>query len=682
MIGRHGPAFAFWLNYLDHHGGLWEQSGDTVLAILPGHLSNQHDLPESALITDDPDIAREDGVLFLGSGNPEIGKGAETIVAAGDVGALTLPHSAKQISTEDLLAKIRDQVPVDHGRIDATSSILRSHRPLLRLGALVSHSVSADEQFTEVAECLLDVPSRVAWAQDAADRLLSAIGTAEATAGPGVPANRLAPAVAAAHRELDTVAARRGRELSIEADAERVAEITRATEYYAAALAAIDKRRGGADAQRRALLDARAQATIGERDRRLAEISEKYRHQHVLRPYRLHLIDVPVWRLDTDVRRGERRWPMVFDYLPLLGTVAPTRCPTCDAHSPLVATKTHLGCERLRPGHNTAPPPGPGGRETAARRAARNVAADGDREPPRRRRTSGSRATTRQRPTGSGAAPPRPPSAPRRHRTRSDRVPPDAPFSPANPRSERSSTSGTRSARARPASCRGSSPPTRLWPPSPGSTARPGHCTGSAFRPVMLRCRSPTANYDRPVAGQRGGTAGRAAHPSRPVPVPAAVVAGQAPGRDLPLLGAVAPGPRPDASRATHPRSRAPHRPGQGRATPAHPRRSPARSDLRGSGPGRVVAPARSGRPARPLLPPRPRRDRGSGHSLLVGSITGRLPGCRRGLRRRPGRHPQGNTRCCRSSCSSAAPATGELGLTSSDRAPALHLPDARGRTG
>ena len=164
MIGHHGPAFAFWLSYLEHHGGLWEQSGDTVLAILPGHLSAQHDLPETALITDDPDIAREDGVLFLGAGNPEIDKGAETIIDSGDVGALTLPHGTKQTSTEDLLAKIRDQVPVDHGRIDATSSILRSHRPLLRLGALVSHTVSADERFTEVAECLLDVPSRVAWA--------------------------------------------------------------------------------------------------------------------------------------------------------------------------------------------------------------------------------------------------------------------------------------------------------------------------------------------------------------------------------------------------------------------------------------------------------------------------------------------------------------------------------------
>src|SRR6185312_6750110 len=163
-----------------------------------------------------------------------------------------------------------------------------------------------------------------------------------------------APAVAAAHHELDAAAARRGQELSIEADAERRAEITRATEYYAAAVAAIDKRRTSADPQRRALLDARAEATVRERDRRLAEISEKYRHQHTLRPYRLHLIDVPVWRLAVDVRRGERRWPVVFDYLPSLGTVAPTRCPTCDAHSPLVATKTHLGCTTCVPA--TAPP--------------------------------------------------------------------------------------------------------------------------------------------------------------------------------------------------------------------------------------------------------------------------------------------------------------------------------------
>lgn len=507
MIGHHGPAFAFWLSYLEHKGGLWEQSGDTVLAILPGHLSAQHDLPETALITDDPDISREDGVLFLGSGNPEIDKGAETIIDSGDVGALTLPHRTKQTSTEDLLAKIRDQVPVDHGRIDATSSILRSHRSLLRLGALVTHTVSADERFTEVAECVLDMPSRVAWPQDAADRLLSAIGTAEADAGPGVPANRLAPAVAAAHRELDTAAVRRGQELSVEADAERVAEMARATEYYTAALAAIDKRRAGADAQRRALLDARSQATSGERDRRLAEISEKYRHQHVLRPYRLHLVEVPVWRLATDVRRGERRWPMVFDYLPLLGTVAPTRCPTCDAHSPLVATKTHLGCGTCVPA--TTPPlrVAPVAEKPRQEHAARNVLPTGTGAapvpPPERQARDNTLATDRKRP---GAAPAalRAPAVP-------NTVGPGAarrPFLPGKPEErkvvdfwEQVGAGETRKLSRLIAPDSPLAALTRLY-----GAAGPLHGIGvpTGHTPLSFTY----ANYDRPVAGQRGGTAG------------------------------------------------------------------------------------------------------------------------------------------------------------------------------
>src|SRR4029079_19464065 len=56
-----------------------------------------------------------------------------------------------------------------------------------------------------------------------------------------------------------------------------------------------------------------------------------------------------------------------------------------------------------------------------------------------------------------------------------------------------------------------------------------------------------------------------------------------------------------------------------------------------------VVPLARAVLSPRPLLPPRRRRDRGSGRSLLVRRSAGGLPGCRCGLRRRPGRHPQGN---------------------------------------
>ena len=83
---------------------------------------------------------------------------------------------------------------------------------------------------------------------------------------------------------------------------------------------------------------------------------------------------------------------------------------------------------------------------------------------------------------------------------------------------------------------------------------------------------------------------------------------------------------------------RAPHRPGYRRATPARPRRSPARSDLRGSGAGRVVAPARSGRPARPLLPPRLAATVDRAIRYWSGASQSRLLRCRRGLRGRPGR--------------------------------------------
>jgi hypothetical protein len=370
---RPGPALEFWLGYLDYQGGLWEASGDAVLAVLPERLAIAHDLPESGLITDDPDIAREDGVLFLGTGHPEISKAAETVIDAADVGTITVPHRSPAPTTEDLLARIRDQVPVDHGRIDATGAPIRTHRSVLRLGVLVSHTVSAEERFTEVAECMIDVPTRVAWSEDAAARLRNAAATADPGPARETRPSSLTAAVAAAHRDLDTAARRRGQALAAGADGERTAETARAGEYYAAALAAIDKRRAGADERRTALLDARAQATIGERDRRLAEITEKYQHRHELCPYRLHLVDIPVWRLGTDVRRGDRRWPMTFDHLPLLGAVAPTRCPACDAHAPLVATKTHLGCTTCVPAKqpaarpaSTIPPPKPAARRPPA----------------------------------------------------------------------------------------------------------------------------------------------------------------------------------------------------------------------------------------------------------------------------------------------------------------------------
>jgi hypothetical protein len=333
--------------------------------------------------------------------------------------------------------------------------------------------------------------------------LLRAIGTAEATPRSGVPANRLAPAVAAAHHELDNVAARRGRELSIEADAERVAEITRATEYYAAALAAIDNRRGGADAGRRALLDARAHATVAERDRRLAEINEKYRHQHVLRPYRLHLVDVPVWRLDTDVRRGERRWPMVFDYLPLLGVVAPTRCPTCGAHSRLVATKTHLVCEACTPATPSPVRVAPVVEKPQHDGAARNMAPTKTRvaptPPAKRHPLDTSTADRKRRGTAPGT-----PTAPRAVRPAAAR----GPFVPGAPEERKvvdfwnQVGAGERRKLSR-----------LIAPDSPLAALTRLYGAAGPLRGIGIPAgHAPVSftsgHYDRPVAGERGGTAG------------------------------------------------------------------------------------------------------------------------------------------------------------------------------
>ena len=503
-LARRSPAFTFWLDYLDARGGLWEQSGDTVLAVLPDQLAATHDLPESALITDDPDIAREDGALFLGAGHPEIDKAAEAIVGEGDVAVVTMAHSAKPMSTEDVLARVRDQVPIEHGRIDATATPIRTHRPVLRLGALVSHTVSAEETFTEVAECLVDGASRVALPEDAAARVRNAAAAANGEPGRKPRTTDLVPALAAAHQLLDEAAAVRGQALAAGADAERAEEIARATDYYAAALAAIDKRRTDADQRRTALLDSRAQATLAERDRRLAEITEKYRHGHALRPYRLQLIDVPAWRLATDVRRGDRRWPVAFDYLPLLGAVAPTRCPNCQAHVPLVAAKTHLGCATCLPAA-TPTPPTP---ITPASSAAGKPPAT-QKAPPQPASPPPGRAPA---PTTDRAR--RPPQVERQHRApvaRTARTPVAEPVRPALPgkAEERKVVNFWNQV--------GAGEHRRLGrlvaPDSPlAALVRLYGAAGPLYGIGVPAGVTPTGftcgNYDQPVAGERGGTAG------------------------------------------------------------------------------------------------------------------------------------------------------------------------------
>jgi hypothetical protein len=318
-----------------------------------------------------------------------------------------------------------------------------------------------------------------------------------------VDKNLLLKALIAAYQELDAAAAGRGRQLASGADVERAAEIARAGEYYAAALASLDKRLVDADAQRRELLAARAEATRAERDRRLAEIGEKYRHRHELRPYRLHLVDVPVLRLATDVRRGERRWPIDFDYLPMLGTVAPTRCPSCDAHAPLVATRAQLGCTTCVPVRvaepSAAPPPKPA---PAVKPAPKPPAAKSP--APVRQPLTGRSA--RQKPSA------RQPGIPPQLDTLFGALAPQRadgrPFLPGKPEEKKVTAFwehvalGERRKLARliaPESPLAAL--VRLYGPS-------GPLHGIGVPAGQMPTSITSGNYDRPVAGGRGGTAG------------------------------------------------------------------------------------------------------------------------------------------------------------------------------
>ncbi len=336
-------ALRFWLRYVEARGGLTDDAGDSAIAVLPSGLQALHRLPEELVLTSDPDVAREDGAMFLAAGHPVLGQAADDVLAHGDVGRLAVPVPATlPPETSALLERAREQFPVDHGRIDATGAPTKGVRSVLRVGALVSYTLSAEDHYQERAECWVDVTSRSELPEQASAKL---------AALPALPADgpanldQLTPAIGQAHRIISAGAERRQSGLSGQVAKAFDAELERAGAYYRDVLATIARRRENAPADRIELLNALAEATREERARRLAEIREKFQPAHEIRPYRLHVLDLPVWRLPVDVRRGDRRYPLTLDWLLPLSRFADIRCPHCDATGPLVAGKTRLGCD-------------------------------------------------------------------------------------------------------------------------------------------------------------------------------------------------------------------------------------------------------------------------------------------------------------------------------------------------
>jgi hypothetical protein len=350
-VTRSDPGLAFWLRYVEHCGGLTEPTSEGALVMLPTALAERCALPEETAVTADPDVAREDGAMLFTTGHPVLLEAADNVLSAGDVGvvALTMPP-APAPDPAWLQDMLRDRVTVEHGRIEVTGLATRVDRPVLRLGALVTYTVSDEETYQERAECVLDAPT---------GRPLDRADVARLQQAPRAVAQvpRPAPALLAAaarslphaHRLIEDAATRRRDALSAQASAAHLRERRSARDYYADALRSLEKRRATAPPDRVALLAARIASTREERDRRMAEIDEKFRARHDVRPFRLHVLLVPGWRVPVDVCRGPRRYPFAFDWLPALGCFATERCPHCGGLSTFSASKTRLGCRACLP---------------------------------------------------------------------------------------------------------------------------------------------------------------------------------------------------------------------------------------------------------------------------------------------------------------------------------------------
>lgn len=220
---------------------------------------------------------------------------------------------------------------------------------VVRVGALITFELSAEDRFQEQAERWVDIPSRRLLSAAIIERLGRA--PADEEAAPET-AGDVRAAIAAAHRLIEAAALTRREALASELSGAYQAERARAAAYYADAIAGIERRLATAPQDRKAVLEQRLRSTREEEARRLAEIAEKHAASHTIRPYRLHVIEVPALRLTTDVRRGDRRYPMTFDWLLPAGAFAPVRCPSCGGEAGLVAGKQYLGCETcLSPTH-------------------------------------------------------------------------------------------------------------------------------------------------------------------------------------------------------------------------------------------------------------------------------------------------------------------------------------------
>ncbi|MBI4729128.1 MAG: hypothetical protein HY775_06445 [Acidobacteria bacterium] len=343
------PALRFWLHYAEREGALLEETADRVLVLLPDRVREVAGLPEEVALTADPEVAREEGAVLLLPGHPALAGVAERVLEEGDAGLVWLAWPPARPSADALLARARELLPVDHGRIDLEGEPAPAYTPLLRVGVLVTYMLSLDDRFTEREEIWVDARSGLGLEEGVGRRLAGCLHLDAPESARDVLRGDFARALREAHAALDRRAGERLEILARQTEGALADELARADAYYDAVLAALALRHSKAPPERRALLDARGDATRAERARRAEEIREKYRPRREIRPFRLHSVLAPALALPTVVRRGERCFPRPLVWLPAVSAFVPTPCPCCGARDGLVAGRDRLGCRECLP---------------------------------------------------------------------------------------------------------------------------------------------------------------------------------------------------------------------------------------------------------------------------------------------------------------------------------------------
>ncbi len=341
-------GLAFWLRYVENAGGACEDAGDVATVLLPAQLREAFGLPEEVRLTDDPEVAEEEGAILLIPGHPALEEAAERVLREGDAGYgwLPWPRSA-HASGETLLGRARERIGVDHGRLDAAGEPRPAYLPVLRGGALVTYAFN--DRFQEQVEVWVDARTGLPLPEEVERRLAGAEVLPVADTGHPAFLPEWVTGLRGMQEFYARRADRRGEELARQVQTAREQELAQVETYYQAQLKSIAGRREKAPPERQALLDHQAEVTRAEQARRLREVADKYRPHWEIRPFRLRLLLVPGMILSVRVRRGERGFPLVLHWFLPGGSFAAVRCPACGRPAPLVAGRDALGCAECLP---------------------------------------------------------------------------------------------------------------------------------------------------------------------------------------------------------------------------------------------------------------------------------------------------------------------------------------------